>query len=231
MLHVNNLTHHYHSTTLSFSFSADQGSITAILGASGAGKSTLLTLLCGLLDPDDGKAEMDGVDFTNKAAHERPLSILFQEHNLFSHLKVEQNIAIGISPSLKLNDTQKMGVFDAAKSVGLAEYLGRLPDELSGGQKQRVALARCIVRRKPLLLLDEPFSALDPALRKEMLLLVKNMAEEQNITVLMVTHHPEDARLIADRLLFVDDGQVIYKGDLSVLDSPTPELKFYLNHK
>ncbi|MFD2176436.1 thiamine ABC transporter ATP-binding protein [Veronia pacifica] len=231
MLKVNNLTHSYQTTKLSFSFTAEQGSINAILGPSGAGKSTLLMLLCGLLEPDMGETTLGGQDFTFAPAHMRPLSILFQEHNLFSHLSVKDNIGLGLSPSLKLNEAAWQQVFDAADAVGLSEYLNRLPDALSGGQKQRVALARCMIRQRPLLLLDEPFSALDPALRQEMLLLVKKLAQQQEATILMVTHHPEDARLIADNLLFVDQGQIACEGPISLLDTPPPTLKMYLSHK
>lgn len=229
MLHVHDLSYPYQSETLSFSFSAMPGTVTAIMGPSGAGKSTLLSLLCGLLPPSAGSVSFDGDDFTQKPSHERPLSILFQEHNLFSHLSAFDNIALGISPSLTLTADDKARVVEAGDTVGLAGLLGRLPGELSGGQKQRVALARCLVRQRPLLLLDEPFSALDPALRRDMLSEVKTLATSHGITVLMVTHHPEDALAIADKVLFIAAGNVAYHADIEEVRAKGEKIKPYLS--
>ncbi len=225
MLQVNALSYAYPEQGLSFSFSAKTGSITAILGPSGAGKSTLFSLLCGLLKPNSGTVSFLKEDFTDKSAHERPLSILFQEHNLFSHFSVFENIAIGINPALSLHEKDKEAVIMAAKNVGLEGYLSRKPDGLSGGQKQRVALARCLVRNKPLLLLDEPFSALDPSLRHEMLQQVKELAAQRNTTILMVTHHPLDAKTIADRALLIDKGGVFYHAEKEEIQVPSEIIK------
>ncbi|WP_028023533.1 thiamine ABC transporter ATP-binding protein [Enterovibrio calviensis] len=229
MLHVSELSHHYQAETLSFSFQSEPGSITAILGPSGAGKSTLLSLLCGLLPPSGGSVSFGEREFTHLPAHERPLSILFQEHNLFGHLSAFDNIALGISPSLALTVENKASVAHAAQQVGLESYLDRHPGQLSGGQKQRVALARCLVRNRPLLLLDEPFSALDPALRKEMLQHVKQLARQFNTTILMVTHHPEDALAIADKVLFVEAGKVVYHTCASELNTPNDTVKRFIS--
>ncbi|USH02156.1 thiamine ABC transporter ATP-binding protein [Grimontia kaedaensis] len=229
MLNVNELSYQYQPETLSFSFNAAPGSITAILGPSGAGKSTLLSLLCGLLPPHGGAVTFAGEDFTQKPSYERPLSMLFQEHNLFSHLSAFDNIALGISPKLSLTAKDKASVKEAAAKVGLEGYLNRQPGELSGGQKQRVALARCLVRNRPLLLLDEPFSALDPSLRRDMLLEVQQLAKTTGTTILMVTHHPEDAVTIADRVLFIDDGKVVYHADIEELSAPPEVIKPYLS--
>ena len=225
MLQVNALSYAYPEQVLSFSFSAKTGSITAILGPSGAGKSSLFSLLCGLLKPSSGTVSFSKEDFTDKAAHERPLSILFQEHNLFSHFSVFENIAIGINPALSLQEKDKEAVIVAAKNVGLEGYLSRKPDALSGGQKQRVALARCLVRNKPLLLLDEPFSALDPSLRHDMLQQVKELAAQRNTTILMVTHHPLDAETIADRALLIDKGGVFYHAEKEEIQAPSEIIK------
>ncbi|MDD1793888.1 thiamine ABC transporter ATP-binding protein [Enterovibrio sp. ZSDZ42] len=229
MLHVSELSHHYQAETLSFSFQSEPGSITAILGPSGAGKSTLLSLLCGLLAPSGGSVAFGDQVFTHLPAHERPLSVLFQEHNLFGHLTAFDNIALGISPSLKLTSDDKTSVIQAAQQVGLQSYLDRLPGQLSGGQKQRVALARCLVRNRPILLLDEPFSALDPTLRKEMLQHVKQLAQQFNTTILMVTHHPEDALAIADKVLLVDAGKVVYHACASELNAPNDTIKRFIS--
>ncbi|KKD61903.1 thiamine ABC transporter ATP-binding protein [Grimontia sp. AD028] len=229
MLRVSELNYQYQSETLSFSFEAAPGSITAILGPSGAGKSTLLSLLCGLLPPKGGSVSFNDDNFTQKPSHDRPLSILFQEHNLFSHLSAFDNIALGISPKLSLSAEDKARVEEAAAKVGLEGYLNRQPGELSGGQKQRVALARCLVRNRPLLLLDEPFSALDPSLRRDMLLEVQQLAKTTGTTILMVTHHPEDAITIADKVLFIDGGKVVYHADIEELSAPPEVIKSYLS--
>ncbi|WP_083539552.1 thiamine ABC transporter ATP-binding protein [Enterovibrio coralii] len=229
MLNVSELSYQYQTEALSFSFMAEAGSITAILGPSGAGKSTLLTLLCGLLPPSGGKVLFDDEDFTQKPAHERPLSVLFQEHNLFSHLTAFDNIALGISPRLSLTSEDKQRIQKAAAAVGLDTYLDRLPGQLSGGQKQRVALARCLVRERPLLLLDEPFSALDPSLRKDMLSQVKLLATQFGTTILMVTHHPEDAVAIADKVLIIDQGRVAHHIDISELSVKNEKINAYLS--
>lgn len=229
MLTVRDLSFQYQSETLCFSFDAAPGSITAILGPSGAGKSTLLSMLCGLLPPHHGSVSFDDDDFTHKPSHERPLSILFQEHNLFSHLSVFDNIALGISPKLTVSADDKHRIKAAAEKVGLEGLLERQPGELSGGQKQRVALARCLVRNRPLLLLDEPFSALDPSLRRDMLNEVKQLAISLGTTILMVTHHPDDAIAIADKVLFIDDGKVVYHADITELNAPNDTIKPYLS--
>jgi len=149
--------------------------------------------------------------------------MLFQEHNLFAHLTVRENIGLGLHPGLKLTATQKLKVEQAAAQVGVAEYLDRLPEHLSGGQRQRVALARCFVQPHDIWLLDEPFSALDPLLREEMLSLVKRLAAERNITVLMVTHHLGDARSIANKFIFVALGKVLVEDSIEVLTATHPQ--------
>ncbi len=208
MLNINALSYHYKDRSFSFSCQLKAGSINAIIGQSGAGKSTLLALLSGILQPTGGQVLWQGQDFTYAPAHLRPLSVLFQENNLFSHLTAFNNIALGIKPHLKLNDAEKTSIFNASEKLGIQDLLTRLPHELSGGQKQRVALARCLARQRPILLLDEPFSALDPELRKTMLAEVKRHAKAQNITVLMVTHQIEDANAIADNLLEIANGEI-----------------------
>ena len=237
MLNLQQLQHCFHhpkqhgqSTQLCFDLSVEAGDIVALVGPSGAGKSTLLAMVAGFLTPDSGTLTVNGQPICQLHPANRPLSILFQEHNLFPHLSVYENIALGLSPALKLNNEQKEHVVVAAAKVGLQSYLERLPEQLSGGQRQRVALARCLIRQRPLLLLDEPFSALDPALRKEMLELVRKLAREQNTTVLMVTHSPEDALKIADKCAFIYQGTVKVFGPCQdVLASPSdPALKRYL---
>lgn len=217
MLTLNQVKYYYHDALFHFDLQVAQGEIVALMGPSGAGKSTLLALLAGFIEPQSGEMAVSGLSLRNKPPYQRPFSMLFQEHNLFSHLTVEQNIALGLQPGLKLSSAERKQVQQAAEQVGIASYLSRLPQQLSGGQRQRVALARCFVQPNPIWLLDEPFSALDPVLREEMLALVKHLAKERNITVLMVTHHVSDARAIASDFAYIANGYVEQFGTIAQL--------------
>ena len=150
----------------------------ALIGPSGGGKTTLLHAIAGFARPIAGTLVFDGYDLL-PLGPERPLTLLFQEHNLFPHLSAAQNVGIGISPNLRLNAAQTAAVAGALARVGLPGLGNRMPAELSGGQRQRVALARALVRDRPLMLLDEPFSALDPGLRRDMIGLVDALRREQ----------------------------------------------------
>lgn len=217
MLTLTNLTYLYNHLPMRFSLSMQAGERLAILGPSGAGKSTLLSLVAGFLTLNSGSLQLNGEDHSHTPPAKRPVSMLFQENNLFPHLTVAQNIGLGLHPGLKLNHQQKQALQEIARRVGLEAFLDRLPSQLSGGQRQRAALARCLVRQHPLLLLDEPFSALDPALRKEMLQLVDEVCLERNITLLMVSHSIEDAARIAPRSLLIVEGRVYWDGSTEVL--------------
>ncbi|MBY8299811.1 thiamine ABC transporter ATP-binding protein [Vibrio fluvialis] len=212
MLVLDNVRYEYQDEWFVFDLSVAQGSIVALMGPSGAGKSTLFSLVAGFIEPHSGDIRVqsngEAVSVVGKAPYLRPFSMLFQEHNLFAHLSVRDNIGLGLHPGLKLSAAQREQVVRAANMVGVGDFLDRLPEQLSGGQRQRVALARCFVQPHPVWLLDEPFSALDPLLREEMLTLVKTLAAERNITVLMVTHHISDARAIATHFAFMAQGQV-----------------------
>ena len=213
MLKLIDITWLYHHLPMRFTLSVAHGEQIAILGPSGAGKSTLLNLIAGFLTPASGTMMIDGEDHTTTPPSRRPVSMLFQENNLFSHLSVQQNIGLGLNPGLKLNASQREKILHIAQQMGIDSLLERLPGELSGGQRQRVALARCLVREQPILLLDEPFSALDPALRQEMLTLVAEVCREKQLTLLMVSHSVEDAARIAPRSIVVADGRIAWQGD------------------
>ncbi|HDT5686010.1 TPA: thiamine ABC transporter ATP-binding protein ThiQ [Enterobacter kobei] len=212
MLKLTDVTWLYQHLPMHFTLSVRQGEIIAVLGPSGAGKSTLLNLVAGFLQPASGSIIIENRDHTHTPPAKRPVSMLFQENNLFTHLTVRQNIALGMHPGLKLNAPQRQKLEVIAAQMGIAEFLDRLPGELSGGQRQRVALARCLVREQPILLLDEPFSALDPALRQEMLTLVQDVSQRQQLTMLMVSHSIEDAARIAPRSVVIAEGRIVWDG-------------------
>ncbi|WP_246691380.1 MULTISPECIES: thiamine ABC transporter ATP-binding protein [unclassified Mesorhizobium] len=186
--------------------------ITAIMGASGSGKSTLLNLVAGFETRQSGRVLIGGADVSTVPPSARPVSMVFQENNLFAHLSVEKNVGLGRSPSLSLAQTDRAAIAEALSRVGLAGKEKRLPRELSGGERQRVALARVLVRDRPVLLLDEPFASLGPALRDDMLDLVAGVHAERAMTVLFVTHQPEDARRIGEDMVFLDNGRVAATG-------------------
>ncbi len=193
-----------------FALSADlkvpEGARVAVIGASGSGKSTLLGAIAGFIAPEKGRILWGGEPITPLLPAKRPVSILFQENNLFPHLTAAQNIGLGLRPDLKLSAGERGRVEEAMKRTGLEGLGHRRPADLSGGQQSRVALARALLRNKPLMLLDEPFSALGPALKREMLSLLAEIADETGNTVLMVTHDPDDARMFADLVVLVDEG-------------------------
>ena len=207
------------------------GQVVAIMGASGSGKSTLLNLLAGFIAPQNDTAQIllgdERVDLL--APSQRPVTSLFQEHNLFAHMSAFNNLALGIRTSLKLTVDEIAQVDTALEQVGLKGLGSRLPKELSGGQRQRVALGRALVRRKPLLLLDEPFSALDPALRQEMAALVKSLSQQHQLTVLLVTHEPRDALDLAETVVFIAGGRVDWQGQRQdFLQQTDTHIKAYL---
>lgn len=192
--------------SLQADFAVSMGARVAVIGPSGGGKSTLLNLIAGFSEPTNGRVLWDGKDMAGTPPGQRPISILFQDNNLFPHLTVAQNVGLGLRPDLRLTQAQKDQVEAALARVDLASYGARKPAALSGGQMSRVALARMLLRAKPLLLLDEPFAALGPALRDEMLDLVSALVAETGATLMMVSHNPEDAKRIAGSVVLVSDG-------------------------
>jgi thiamine transport system ATP-binding protein len=212
MIKLDALTTRYQNQQLVFSLQLAAADKLAIVGASGAGKSTLLALIAGFLPVAQGKLWLNGVDHTHSAPAKRPVSILFQQNNLFTHLTVQENLALGLDPRLKLSAEQSQTLLTIAERAGLHSLLQRLPNTLSGGQQQRVALARCLLRRRPILLLDEPFSGLDPKLRSEMLTLAGEVCQQQQMTLLMVTHQIDEVQALADKVLQIENGQVSWQG-------------------
>ncbi|MEY5037321.1 MAG: hypothetical protein RL472_427 [Pseudomonadota bacterium] len=204
------------------------GEKVAVIGPSGAGKSTLLMALAGFV-PYAGKVLWQGGDLGPMPPGERPLSILFQDQNLFPHLTVAQNLGLGISPRLSLGAEDHARIETTLQRVGLGGMGARKPGQLSGGQIGRAALARALLRARPILLLDEPFAALGPALKAEMLDLVAETAAETGATVLMVTHDPADARRFADLTVLVEGGFAHPpQATAALFANPPPALQAYL---
>ena len=210
-------------------FELPKGRKAAIIGPSGSGKSTLLGALGGFVDIAKGRIFYDGADITRAAPGARPIAMLFQDNNLFPHLTLRQNVALGLQSNLRLGPEEEKRVAAAIDRVGLAGMETRRPSALSGGQQSRAALARVLVQDKPLVVLDEPFAALGPALRHEMLDLVSALVAEIDATLLMVTHAPEDVTRIADDVIYVDDGRAnAPEPAAALMANPPPALKAYL---
>ena len=206
MLTLDGLRARWGDWTLAADLTIGTGEKVALIGPSGSGKSTLLGLIAGYEAPEAGRVLWDGADLTGTPPAARPISMVFQDNNLFPHMTAAQNVGLGLRPDLKLDAGERRDVAAALERVGLGGFGDRKPGQLSGGQAARVALARVLLRHRPILLLDEAFDALGPALRVEMLDLVAGLADETGATLLLVTHAPEDARRIADSVVLVADG-------------------------
>jgi thiamine transport system ATP-binding protein len=215
--------------TLTADLTIAAGVRVAVMGPSGAGKSTLLSAIAGFLRPEAGRILWDGRDLTQLPPGGRPVTILFQDQNLFPHLTVTDNLGLGINPSLRLSAGDHRRVAAALDRMGLAGLGGRRPAELSGGQQGRVALARALLRARPVLILDEAFAALGPALKSDMLALVADIAGETGATVLMVTHDPGDAQRLCPEIIVVAEGRAAPPAPTAaVLNDPPPALAAYL---
>ncbi|MEO5615582.1 MAG: ATP-binding cassette domain-containing protein [Cypionkella sp.] len=205
---------------LTADWSVAPGERVALIGPSGAGKSTLLMALAGFLAPAQGRILWQGADLAAVLPGDRPLTILFQDQNLFPHLTLAQNLGLGLAPTLRLTPAQAEQIETALSRVGLARMGARKPGQLSGGQQGRAALARALLRARPVLLLDEPFAALGPALKAEMLDLLEDVATATGAAVLMVTHDPSDAKRFASKTVLVADG---------IAQRPVPTAELFAN--
>ena len=229
MLQVKNLFVDLGGFRLTADFEIERGSLISIVGPSGAGKSTILNALAGFIPLTSGVIKWNGLDITKLDPGLRPLSILFQDYNLFSHLTVKDNIAIGLRPNLKLDDLETEMVNSVIEEVGLSKFKFIKPFQLSGGQRTRVSLARSIVRSKPILLLDEAFSGLGPALRSEMVKLIKDKSIKEGITLIMVSHHIKDAIELDQKVIFVNDGETMKPTNVSIfINSQDENIRDYI---
>ncbi|GFE85003.1 polyamine-transporting ATPase [Steroidobacter agaridevorans] len=183
-----------------------------LLGGSGCGKTTLLRMLAGFEEPTSGKLFIDGVDMTGIPPYERPVNMMFQSYALFPHMTVEQNVAFGLKQDGLPKDEIATRVDDMLKLVRLQQFAKRKPHQLSGGQRQRVALARSLVKRPKLLLLDEPLGALDKKLREHTQFELVNLQEQLGVTFVVVTHDQEEAMTLSSRIGVMNQGEIIQVG-------------------
>ena len=203
------------------SFAAQEGKITALLGPSGSGKSTVLRMIAGLEDPTDGRIFIGETDQTHVTVQERRVGFVFQHYALFRHMTVRENVAFGLAVRKESKASQRKRVEELLELVQLAHFGGRYPDQLSGGQRQRVALARALAPRPKVLLLDEPFGALDARVRQDLRKWLDELHRELGVTSLLVTHDQEEALELAHQVVVMNDGRVEQVGSpAEVYDRP-----------
>ena len=189
----------------------NDGEIVSILGSSGSGKTTLLNIILGITESDSGKIIFDGEDITDMSMEDRGFNIVFQDYALFPNLNAYQNIVYGLrnKPDISTEDE----VNDLIELLGLKEHLNKKIEQLSGGQKQRVALARTLVMKPKILLLDEPLSALDGVIKESIKARIKTIAKEFNLTTIIVTHDPEEALSLSDKVMILNRGKISQYGE------------------
>jgi sulfate transport system ATP-binding protein len=190
------------------SLEVPDGSLTALLGPSGSGKSTLLRVIAGLEAPDTGSVEIHGSDATNVPPQRRGIGFVFQHYAAFKHMTVRDNVAFGLTVRKRPKQEIREKVDELLSIVGLAGYQDRYPNQLSGGQRQRMALARALAVEPNVLLLDEPFGALDAKVRAELREWLRNLHERVHVTTVLVTHDQEEAMSVADRIVVMNEGRI-----------------------
>jgi len=211
LLNIQNLQYQYKNAKdiYTYNFEIKHSEVVAILGQSGSGKSTLLDIVAGFIEPSKGSVKLDNQELLGLSVEKRPITILFQSDNLFEHLTVQKNILLGVNKVLKDSIEEVEKVNDILKEVGLEKYEHTLVSNLSGGQQQRVALARVLIRREPILLLDEPFTGLDEKIRIEMLDLVKHITYKYHLHTMMITHEVEDSERIANEVFKMQNNRLV----------------------
>ena len=208
MLTLNNLKKSYDQTSIlnGLRLSIETGEIVSILGPSGSGKTTLLNCILGITEIDSGSVVFNGQDVTGVSMEERGFNIVFQDYALFPNLNAYENITYGLKNKPGISTQQEVN--ELIELLGLSQHLDKHIDQLSGGQKQRVALARTMVMKPKILLLDEPLSALDGVIKESIKEKIKTIAKEFHLTTIIVTHDPEEALTLSDRMLIMKDGSI-----------------------
>lgn len=212
MLELCNIIKKYDGVSVvdDISLTIPEGEIVSILGPSGSGKTTLLNMILGITDVDSGEIHFQGENITKKAMEQRGFNIVFQDYALFPNLNAYQNITYGLKNNPEISS--KAEVAELISLLGLEQHLDKRIDQLSGGQKQRVALARTLVMKPKILLLDEPLSALDGVIKESIKERIKMIAKEYHLTTIIVTHDPEEALTLSDRVLIIDQGKISQYG-------------------
>ena len=229
MLALHDVLVTYPGFSCRYTLEVASGALCALVGPSGGGKTTLLSAIAGFEPVSGGAMTMDGIDLLPLPPARRPVSMLFQDWNLFPHLDAAANVGLGLRPDLRLAAADRAAIEAVLARVGLAGMADRRPADLSGGERQRVALARALVMRRPLLLLDEAFAALDPGLRRDMIALVDALRREHGLTVLMSIHTPDDVAAIADTMAFVAEGRIhAFGSPAAILASRDPLVTRFL---
>ena len=232
MLELKNVKKSYDGTVVLKDISLDigEGEIVSILGPSGCGKTTLLNLILGIVDADGGRIIFNGEDLTDVPMEKRGFNIVFQDYALFPNLNVYQNITYGLRNKPEISSREE--VEELIRLLGLEEHLTKRIGQLSGGQKQRVALARTMVMKPKILLLDEPLSALDGVIKESIKDRIRTIAKEYNLTTIIVTHDPEEALTLSDRVMIINDGEIAQFGrPEEIIERPENNFvkKFILN--
>ena len=215
MLKVKQLKYKFDKTTFEFNFDVTDNNIVGVIGKSGSGKSTLFNLLAGFLKPNNGFIFLNENNITYLKPPERNISILFQDHNNFDHLTIFENIILGIDPDMKQNQNNFKIVKNIIKKVSLNIDLNKKVSDLSGGEQQRVSIARSLLRKKSLFLLDEPFNSLDPGLRKTLYEDVKKMSLNNRLITLISSHLIDELKNVTDKFLFINKGKIVENKILS----------------
>lgn len=232
MLELKNVKKSYDGTVVlrNISLNIGEGEIVSILGPSGCGKTTLLNLILGIVDADSGRIIFNGEDLTDVPMEKRGFNIVFQDYALFPNLNVYQNITYGLRNKPEISSKEE--VEELISLLGLEEHLSKRIGQLSGGQKQRVALARTMVMKPRILLLDEPLSALDGVIKESIKDRIRAIAKEYNLTTIIVTHDPEEALTLSDRVMIINDGAIAQFGrPEEIIEKPENNFvkKFILN--
>ncbi len=201
-------------------FSVEDGEIVSILGSSGSGKTTLLNIILGITQPDSGEIFFDTHDITKVSMENRGFNIVFQDYALFPNLNAYENIVYGLRN--KPNISTPGEVQELIELLGLKEHLNKNIEQLSGGQKQRVAVARTLVMKPKILLLDEPLSALDGVIKESIKDKIKQIAKEYHLTTIIVTHDPEEALSLSDKVMIINGGTILqYAKPDEIINSPS----------